>query len=160
MTDNDIINAKEFFQHIVYYKGFSELEKKYAKVALSAFLLVEQQRKDIDYLRERACACMFCDKTEEIERLKAIESTEEKQHHYCKDVCYPNHKAEIERLTEEKDNLIRTYKECQVAILVDFAEKLMGVYTDKFGSTKESLVSYIVQKEIKKLVKEMTEETK
>ena len=93
----------------------------------------------------------------EIERLKAIEAMEEKQHHYCKDVCYPNHKAEIERLTEEKDNLIRTYKECQVAILVDFAEKLMGVYTDKFGSTKESLVSYIVQKEIKKLVKEMTE---
>lgn len=156
MTDNDIIEAKEFFQHIVYYKGFSELEKKYAKVALSAFVRVEQKRKDIDYLRERACACMLCDKQEEIERLKAIEATEEKQHHYCKDVCYPNHKAEIARLTEEKDNLIRTYKECMGYILADFAERLSFRLAN---NTDISAVGYqSVIAEIDAAIKEMTED--
>lgn len=93
----------------------------------------------------------------EIERLKAIEAMEEKQHHYCKDVCYPNHKAEIERLTEEKDNLIRTYKECMVSVLADFAKRLKEKSYIPNPYWKTSVVDEYI---IDNLVKEMTEETK
>lgn len=36
-------------------------------------------------------------------------------------------KAEIEQLRTEKDKLIRTYRECQEAVLAEFAERLRDV---------------------------------
>ncbi len=66
-------------------------------------------------------------------------------------------KAEIERLKEEKDNLIRTYAECQAEAVKEFAERLKrqadGWYYDfaNFDDTADALT------EIDNLVKEFAE---
>lgn len=40
--------------------------------------------------------------------------------------------TKIERLEAEKDNLIRTYRECQIEVLRDFAEKLKSYNHNEF----------------------------
>ena len=56
--------------------------------------------------------------------------------------------AENERLKIEKDNLIKTYSECQVANLKEFADRLKA-NTREFGAAKG------IQREIDNLLKEM-----
>ena len=93
--------------------------------------------------------------TEEVERLKAIEAIEEKEHQYCKDVCYPKHKEKIAMLTKEKDNLIRTYKECMVSAIKEFAERLLA-NKEKPEFPWDDF--YVTETAITDFVKELTEE--
>jgi hypothetical protein len=69
-------------------------------------------------------------------------------------------KAEIERVRVEKDNLIKTYKECQVEAVKEFAERLKENRIDidvSFGYGKEHYTEAVAVVEIDRLVKEFTE---
>ena len=65
-------------------------------------------------------------------------------------------KAEIKRLKNEKDNLIRTYAECQAEAVKEFAERLKDM-SEHFWEEKENFVS---EETIDNLVKEMVGEDK
>lgn len=67
-------------------------------------------------------------------------------------------KSEVERLKAEKDNLIKTYKECMVEAIKEFAEKL-GSYEEVVTTLKdgENIVAIDVH-HLHRLVKEMTGE--
>jgi uncharacterized coiled-coil protein SlyX len=59
--------------------------------------------------------------------------------------------AEIERLKTEKDNLIKTYGECMIEVVKEFAHKILALFpADKNHTT-------ISRFTIKQIVKEMTE---
>ena len=79
----------------------------------------------------------------------------------CKENCAKDaialinrQKAEIERLQTEKDNLIRTYKECALEVVKEFADRLkeeaipaeIGKYTYDIVTTKciDNLVKEMV----------------
>ena len=69
-------------------------------------------------------------------------------------------KAEIERLKEEKDNLIRTYAECQAEAVKEFAERLKeGLSYETTDNTNNPCVTvlYDADEAIDDLVKEFTE---
>ena len=76
-------------------------------------------------------------------------------------------KAEIERLTTlaELGNIRANgyramrdkAKNAKAEAIKEFAERLKNRFTEKLGDKKESFFSYSVQREIDKLVKEMTE---
>ena len=62
--------------------------------------------------------------------------------------------AEIERLKIEKDNLIRTYAECQAEAVKEFAERLKASYREnKFAYDAECMCE-----EVDNLLKEMVGE--
>lgn len=66
--------------------------------------------------------------------------------------------AENERLKTEKDNLIKTYRECQIANLNEFAERLKEqaeVYTD---SAEDVFILAVGISKIDNLLKEMVGE--
>lgn len=73
-------------------------------------------------------------------------------------------KAEIERLKEEKDNLIRTYAECQAEAVKEFAERLKAemiksrysLNVSPYARACNAVVDFWVD-EIDNLVKEFTE---
>ena len=73
-------------------------------------------------------------------------------------------KAEIERyknecfgLSTERDAYKDVLDEAVEGAIKEFAERLKNRFTEKLGDKKESFFSYSVQREIDKLVKEMTE---
>ncbi len=63
-------------------------------------------------------------------------------------------KAEIERLKAEKDNLIKTYKECMTEAIKEFAERLKV----KGFADKETGEGIVCVEDIDNLVKEMVGE--
>ena len=66
--------------------------------------------------------------------------------------------TEIERLETEKDNLIRAYRECQIEVLREFAEKLKEkshYHNCRYNGAVYDITAIEV-KEIDNLVKEMT----
>lgn len=65
--------------------------------------------------------------------------------------CYEHQKAEIERLQTEKDNLIRTYKECMTEAIKEFAEQF------EKRCVESGIYPAVTKNILKKLVKELTE---
>ena len=94
----------------------------------------------------------------EIETLKAHE---EKEHQYCKNVCEPKYKAEIERLQvrlrkerHQFEDLGKMYSEIRAEAIKEFAGKLTDIfYSHDKGDTYVREVVY-------NLVKEMAGEDK
>jgi len=71
-------------------------------------------------------------------------------------------KAEIDTLKEEKYNLIRTYSECQIANIKEFAERLKAIYNNDKCYDRPNAHTLIIKLlyNIDNLVKEMTERGK
>lgn len=65
-------------------------------------------------------------------------------------------REEIAMLTKEKDNLIRTYKECMVSAIREFAERLLDKY-DIWSDSDVTEYQYVAEL-VNNLVKEMTED--
>ena len=97
-----------------------------SKRAKDTIDLINHQRAEIDCLRK------------ELEKL-----------HSHKDFL----RAEVERLQTEKDNLIKTYGECMIEVVKEFAERLK----EKAEYYSDLLFKTVDVEDIDNLVKEMTE---
>lgn len=61
--------------------------------------------------------------------------------------------AEIERLKTEKDNLIKTYSECQIDFLKEFAEKLEAdIGNEDFYIQDKLLLIHMIDNLVKEMV--------
>ena len=101
-----------------------------------------------------------CRKQAELETLKAHE---EKEHQYCKNVCEPKYKAEIERLQIEKEklrcvieDLSNNTEHAKAEAIKEFAEKLKeNAHTVDDDYSPNGEITYVEVDDIDNLVKEM-----
>jgi hypothetical protein len=67
--------------------------------------------------------------------------------------------AEIERLEAEKDNLIRTYKECMTDVITEFAERLKQ-HMCSYDLPNYHYFKAVDEDTLDEVLKEMTEGSK
>ena len=107
-----------------------------------------------------------CRKQAELETLKAHE---EKEHQYCKNVCEPKYKAEIERLQIEKEklrcvieDLSNNTEHAKAEAIKEFAERLKAKSLNSYRYDYKKNISiqkkFVDTEDIDNLVKEMVGE--
>jgi disulfide oxidoreductase YuzD len=151
MTDNDIVKAIRVCADDEAGCGKCPFFKNgcTSKMLAEADELINRQRTDYAKLQNAYVKGqeLFSEQCLENERLKA-----EIDMHRKHDKKILEKINEIEKLFPVAISISETK-----AITV-FAERLKEIYTDKFGTTKESLVSFVCQREIDSLVEKIKEE--
>lgn len=121
------------------------------------------------------CNCVFLlpnkvqDVLDLINRLQAdyetLNQQEEKAHQYCKNVCEPKYKAEVERLKDYNENLqtantalSNEILETKAEAYKEFSEKLKEFIHNKFKDLDEYEFEYVTTREIDNLLKELVGE--
>ena len=121
MTDNEIIKAWDILCKLDFFNQRAGRELWNDKPEDIQNKDIEDFANDVQFLKDL------------INRLQAKYDTfkdqEEREHQYCKNVCEPNYKAEIERLKAE-NKYLEYHLDCECSINADLAtiiaEEMVG----------------------------------